>query len=420
MATQQEETTAVRRALKAAGYNARVRHSTGTGSFWLKISIIGTWTDRDFRDHHYGIAYAIAQKAAGRENLHDDIQSDLFMVCINLNYTPRIPSPEEYAAMSREDLEAREYSLNRELCRLESYHSLQGDEYDRVNADLANTARALATAVPVEEPSEEVPEAAPAPEPEPEIPALKDSPEVPGPDAVEEPTEAPEETDEAADGSGYQPGSYADDVARREARLGRKVEKRAEWAESRQAKAEAANKRVHGLLDPIPLGQPILVGHHSEKRHRRTLEKADAAMSRAVEHHKMAEHHAHKSEACARALEKQYDPGFCYRRIEDGNRELRDAERRKARGCVVRVDEQIAQAKEKIAFWTARLNEVGGMSLSLDQIHKGDTIKTSWGSFEVVKVNKKTVTIRGWLRIPDMQYNLRLDDIKGILKRAEA
>lgn len=38
----------------------------------------------------------------------------------------------------------------------------------------------------------------------------------------------------------------------------------------------------------IPFGQPVLVGHHSEKRHRRALERADAAMRRGIEASKAA------------------------------------------------------------------------------------------------------------------------------------
>lgn len=39
----------------------------------------------------------------------------------------------------------------------------------------------------------------------------------------------------------------------------------------------------------IPFGQPILVGHHSEKRHRRTIEKAHRAMDKSVEESKKAD-----------------------------------------------------------------------------------------------------------------------------------
>jgi hypothetical protein len=44
-------------------------------------------------------------------------------------------------------------------------------------------------------------------------------------------------------------------------------------------------------LDMIPLGQPILVGHHSEKSHRRHLKRIDQHFAKAQEHHNKAEHY---------------------------------------------------------------------------------------------------------------------------------
>ena len=41
-------------------------------------------------------------------------------------------------------------------------------------------------------------------------------------------------------------------------------------------------------LENIPLGQPILVGHHSEKRHRRDLKRIDEHFAKAKEHHDKA------------------------------------------------------------------------------------------------------------------------------------
>ena len=40
----------------------------------------------------------------------------------------------------------------------------------------------------------------------------------------------------------------------------------------------------------IPLGQPILVGHHSEKRHRKDLTRIDEHFAKAKEHHDKAEY----------------------------------------------------------------------------------------------------------------------------------
>ena len=47
----------------------------------------------------------------------------------------------------------------------------------------------------------------------------------------------------------------------------------------------------------IPMGQPILVGHHSEKSHRRDLNKIDNAMRKSIELDKKAEYYNNRAEA---------------------------------------------------------------------------------------------------------------------------
>ena len=94
-------------------------------------------------------------------------------------------------------------------------------------------------------------------------------------------------------------------MTRRE-RLERKQEKRAEWAAGREAKAAAAFKAgdMSESATGIPFGQPILVGHHSEGRHRNAIKKADAAMGRAVESHDMAAMHRDKAANIQRTLDR--------------------------------------------------------------------------------------------------------------------
>lgn len=91
-------------------------------------------------------------------------------------------------------------------------------------------------------------------------------------------------------------------MTRRE-RLERRLEKREAWAASRTAKAEAAWTRAHNAVAGIPFGQPILVGHYSERRHRGALERSDNAMRAACESQDMAAHHASKAGGLAHALE---------------------------------------------------------------------------------------------------------------------
>lgn len=56
-----------------------------------------------------------------------------------------------------------------------------------------------------------------------------------------------------------------------------------EWAGKREAKAEAAEAAACALADSIPIGQPILIGHHSEGRARRDQARIVHGMIRAKE-----------------------------------------------------------------------------------------------------------------------------------------
>ncbi|MGD0653120.1 MAG: DUF3560 domain-containing protein [Thermoguttaceae bacterium] len=83
-------------------------------------------------------------------------------------------------------------------------------------------------------------------------------------------------------------------MTRRE-RLEQKLDKRREWAQTRKAKAAAAFKAADNAVAGIPFGQPILVGHHSERHHQRALDKHDNAMRRGCESQDMAAHHISKA-----------------------------------------------------------------------------------------------------------------------------
>src|SRR4051794_20823830 len=65
---------------------------------------------------------------------------------------------------------------------------------------------------------------------------------------------------------------------RREGRSGALQKK----AQRLHADSDAAQRQYKRHL-PDPPDQPILVGHHSEKRHRNALKKADVAMRKAID-----------------------------------------------------------------------------------------------------------------------------------------
>lgn len=91
-------------------------------------------------------------------------------------------------------------------------------------------------------------------------------------------------------------------MTRRE-RKERKLQRRLDWAESRDKKADQEYEAGKKMADAIPLGQPILVGHHSEKRHRNHIKKIQGHSSKAVEYSDMADHHREKADNLRRQLD---------------------------------------------------------------------------------------------------------------------
>ncbi len=91
---------------------------------------------------------------------------------------------------------------------------------------------------------------------------------------------------------------------KQEARRERYLE-HAEKAEGRSRDAWAQSDRC---VEGIPPGQPILVGHHSEGRHRRAIEKCHKAMGRGLAEQSKASHYEHKAEAVGRGGISSDDP----------------------------------------------------------------------------------------------------------------
>jgi hypothetical protein len=91
-------------------------------------------------------------------------------------------------------------------------------------------------------------------------------------------------------------------MTRRE-RKKRKIEKREEWAKSRDKASNEAYKNADEIAKAFENGQPILIGHHSEKRARRDQERIHNNMQKCVDNSNMADLHREKAEGLQRQLD---------------------------------------------------------------------------------------------------------------------
>jgi protein-L-isoaspartate O-methyltransferase len=116
-----------------------------------------------------------------------------------------------------------------------------------------------------------------------------------------------------------------------------------DYSDKRTNDAERAHKAVAGICESIPFGQPILVGHHSEKRARKDAEKIERGMERAVKMWDQAEYWKNRAaSAIAHAKYKEL-PAVRARRIKG-----LEADKRK------RV-KQLAESATSFQFWNGDL-----------------------------------------------------------------
>lgn len=75
-----------------------------------------------------------------------------------------------------------------------------------------------------------------------------------------------------------------------------RAERRREWAASANRKSTEYFNKSNKDSDFLSLGEPIKVGHHSEKRHRRIIDQANNNMGKCVEYSNKAEEHESKAD----------------------------------------------------------------------------------------------------------------------------
>lgn len=99
------------------------------------------------------------------------------------------------------------------------------------------------------------------------------------------------------------------------------------YSEKRGADAERLSKLADSLSEPFAMGQPILVGHHSEKKARKLQARIHSTMSKAVSFYDQSNYWATRSEDVLRHAARKSKPGVRIRRIKGLEADLRRQEK---------------------------------------------------------------------------------------------
>ena len=78
-----------------------------------------------------------------------------------------------------------------------------------------------------------------------------------------------------------------------------KIERLEEKAVKAKKESEAYYKKADAITSAIPFGQPIMVGHHSEKTHRAAVKKIETAHRKSRDAHEKATYYEDKADTAA-------------------------------------------------------------------------------------------------------------------------
>ncbi|CAM5314588.1 DUF3560 domain-containing protein [Streptomyces abikoensis] len=203
--------------------------------------------------------------------------------------------------------------------------------------------------------------------------------------------------------------TFAEAEADRAERAADRAERYDGYAERAASSSNAAYRRSHEISDGIPMGQPILVGHHSERRARRDINRMHDAMDKSIAEGKRAAHWADRAETASRYEEFRNNAPRTLRRIEKLQADLRRVEKwqagKSAGGytrdignpeTVAELKRRHAELTEEIGHWQEVIKkaEADGFKVwSAADFTKGDFVRRRGGTwYEVLRVNKKSLT----------------------------
>ncbi|MGX5940561.1 DUF3560 domain-containing protein, partial [Escherichia coli] len=125
--------------------------------------------------------------------------------------------------------------------------------------------------------------------------------------------------------------SLAGEIEDEDSTLAERQEARAErftgYSGKRASESAQALDEVERLAAMIPPGQPILVGHHSERRARRDAQRIENGMKRAVMLFERAEYWEERARSALLHAKYKERPDVRWRRIKKIEADLRKAEK---------------------------------------------------------------------------------------------
>lgn len=191
------------------------------------------------------------------------------------------------------------------------------------------------------------------------------------------------------------------DANAREARKQQRAEERAEAlaakADRKAAKADAAEQGQQEAVERLPWGgEPIKIGHHSQRAHERAFERANRADRKAWDARAESNAAAGRAATAARSAANGGDneaPSTTYNRIQKLEADIRSMERRNL-SDYGKADLQQKKGDLEVSKARRAQQIADGKVVDPTTVSKGDKIKVRGTTYTVTRVNKNTFSVQ--------------------------
>jgi len=176
------------------------------------------------------------------------------------------------------------------------------------------------------------------------------------------------------------------EIADEDTTLNERAEERAErfegYQEARMNDYHNAHDSVKRIAEHIPFGQPILIGHHSERRARKDAERIENDMRRAVKAFETAGYWQQRAAGALAHAKHKERPDVRARRIKKLESDLRQKQR------------SVADVRARLAAWTAVTSHAQAWSLACNSsgsetVAKREGSAFGWSAYDVLQPEDK-------------------------------
>ena len=149
-----------------------------------------------------------------------------------------------------------------------------------------------------------------------------------------------------------------------EAKQQERKERYLQLAEQAEQESRTVWREADKMADAIPMGQPILIGHHSERADRAFRDRIDRKHHKAVELDNKAEYYRHKAESVGSGGISGLDPDAVAKLEKELEKRIEEQEHMKAANRAVKMKDT-----EK---GNAKLREMGYTDSNISDLRKPD------------------------------------------------